>query len=97
MESLYCWCEAQKERPHIYGPECAEWWWKNGEDVRAQWLSFGYKQHAELLVRGVPKNDPSRVELESLLCALSGITVQEPTEEQRARIAANVAALLNGG
>ncbi len=34
MESLYCWCDAEKERPHIFGPNCAEWWWKNGEDIQ---------------------------------------------------------------
>lgn len=34
MEHLHCWCDAHKEKPHIFDFLCAEWWWKNGEDSR---------------------------------------------------------------
>ena len=34
MEHLHCWCDAHKEKPHLFDFLCAEWWWKNGEDSR---------------------------------------------------------------
>lgn len=31
-DSLLCWCEAHKAKPHLRDSFCFEWWWKNGED-----------------------------------------------------------------